>query len=74
MMESAMRKYRLNALDVVGRVLFVRDFPCRDDLEALEEGERTCRLHPVEIWDGARLVARLKKGNAPLATNDRTSL
>lgn len=69
-----MRVYRLNALDIAGRILFEREFRCRDDLEALAEGERTCSLHPVEVWDGARLVARLKLGNAALNAQDRTSL
>lgn len=69
-----MRTYRLNALDIAGRTLFVRECTCRDDLEALAEGERCCAIHPVEVWEGVRLVARLKQGNAPLNARDRTSL
>lgn len=69
-----MRLYRLNALDIAGGILFVREHHCRDDLAALAEGERICTLHPVEVWEGPRLVARLKRGNAPLDTRDRTSL
>lgn len=69
-----MRIYRLNSLDIAGRVLFERELNCRDDLEALCEGERSSKLHPVEIWDGARLVARVKVGNGPLTAKDRFSL
>lgn len=69
-----MRVYRLNALDIAGGILFMRNYRCRDDLEALAEGERICTLHQVEVWEGPRLVARLKRGNAPLDARDRTSL
>lgn len=69
-----MRTYQINALDISGRILFAQPFRCRDDLEALTEGERCSRLHPVEIRDGSRLVARVKLGNSPLNSGDRRSL
>lgn len=69
-----MRTYRIDALDIAGRVLFDREHHCQDDLEALAEGERCSKLHPVEIWEGERLVARVKVGNGALSAKDRYSL
>lgn len=69
-----MRTYRIHSLDIAGRITFARDIACRDDLDALAEGERYCADNALEIWDGARLVARVKRGNAPLDTQDHHSL
>ena len=69
-----MRRYRIYALDEAGRVARSHDFDCRDDLLALAEGERQSDANAVEVWEGARLVARVKPGNAPLDTQDSRSL
>jgi len=47
---------------------------CRDDLDALDEGVRRAGKSAVEVWHGARLVARVKLGNAPLNARDSRSL
>jgi hypothetical protein len=69
-----MRRYRIYALDEAGRVSQSHNFDCRDDLLALAEGERLSQANAVEVWEGARLVARVKPGNAPLDTQDNRSL
>jgi hypothetical protein len=67
-------EYRLYCLDPTGRVLSARDVVAHDDLSALQEAEDSCEKYAVEIWQGARRVARVKLGNAPLDTSDRMSL
>ena len=47
---------------------------CRDDLDALAEGVRKSVAHAIEIWQGRRLGARVKLGNAPLNSADRRYL
>ena len=47
---------------------------CRDDLDALDEAVRRAGKSAVEVWHGARLVARVKLGNAPLNARDPRSL
>jgi hypothetical protein len=53
---------------------FRRIWCCSDDLDALAEGVRRSRNSSVEIWHGARLVARVKLGNAPLDAGDTRCL
>ena len=47
---------------------------CGEDLDALAEGVRKSVAHAIEIWQGRRLVARVKLGNAPLNSADRRCL
>lgn len=68
-------EYRLHRLD--GRtqhIVSATELTARDDLDALAEAEKICQANTVEIWQGARCVARVKQGNAPLNESDRTSL
>ncbi len=67
-------EYRLYCLDGSGHVVSGRDIVVRDDLAALQEAENDCEKDAVEVWQGARLVARVKIGNAPLGPEDRMSL
>lgn len=69
-----MRNYRICSLDDVGRIFHAFELSCRDDLNALAEGERISEESAVEVWDGARLVARVKQGNAALNAQDSHSL
>lgn len=71
---GTLRTYRINSLDITGRIAFAHEIACRDDLDALAEGERCCADNALEIWDGARLVARIKQGNIPLNAQDHHSL
>jgi hypothetical protein len=69
-----MTSYSIHSLDDQGRVALSHAIRCRDDLDALSEGERRSVRHAVEIFHGSRLVARVKRGNAPLNTEDSHSL
>jgi hypothetical protein len=69
-----MKRYRICSLTEDGRVEALFHLACRDDLEALSECENICDESSIEIWDDARLVARIKAGNAALSVNDRQSL
>ncbi|MBA2590423.1 MAG: hypothetical protein H0U98_17570 [Alphaproteobacteria bacterium] len=68
-------QYRLYCLDAVTQLIVsATDLVARDDLDALKKAERLCEAHAIEIWQGARRVARVKKDNAPLNSEDRISL
>lgn len=69
-----MRHYRVYSLDPAGHIALAQDVQCQDDLEALSWAEQAAAHESVEVWQGARLVAKVKPGNAPLDGNDRTSL
>ena len=66
--------YSIHALDRQGGIALSEMLRCSDDLEALSAGIARSNFHAVEIWDGQRLVARVKLGNAPLETADARSL
>jgi hypothetical protein len=36
------------------------------DLDAIGEAERRSSTHTIEVWDGERVIARLRKRNMPL--------
>jgi hypothetical protein len=69
-----MHHYRFYSLDGDNRIVSARNMNCRDDLDALEAGEKASRLGSIEIWEGKRLVARIKQGNAPLDATDGACL
>jgi hypothetical protein len=69
-----LRTYRICILDNVGHTTLSRSLSCADDLAPLEEAERECIGHGVEVWLDARLVTRVKADNAPLDVTDRTCL
>ena len=67
-------EYRLYCLDEKDQIVSARNFLALDDLTALVEAEGACAKNAVELWQGARRVARVKLGNAPLDASDRMSL
>lgn len=69
-----MRSYRIYSLNAQGHICLAHEFQCRDDLDALAEGERLSDKSDVEVREGGRLVARVKCGNAPLDERDHQSL
>ncbi len=69
-----MRQFQIRFLDKLEVPVVVRAYTARDNLEALKEAERLCRSHTIEVWDGDRRIARVKKGHVPLVTEDRQSL
>ena len=66
-----MHIFELRFHDRLNVPIFKRTFLGRDDLTALAEAERLSATHTIEIWDGVRRVARVKKGNLPLTSIDR---
>jgi len=52
----------------------VQSIACKDDLAALAEAKRQAREQAVEIWQGQRFVARVKKDDEELNASDRQSL
>ena len=66
--------YSIHALDRQGEIALSQMVRCSDDLDAPSAGIEQSDMHAVEIWDGQRLVARVKLGNAPLDTADVHSL
>ncbi|MGZ5929410.1 MAG: hypothetical protein ACXWLX_09355 [Rhizomicrobium sp.] len=66
--------YSIHAFDQKGDVALSHIVRCNDDLDALSAGIRRSRTHAIEIWQDDRFVARVKLGNAPLATADACSL
>ena len=66
-----MKRSELRFLDRLDVVILMRAYCCADDLAALKEAEKQSITHTVEIWDGSRKVARVKKGNITLAPDDR---
>lgn len=69
-----MSNYSFRAHDRRGALALSQDLACKDDLDALAEGVRRSDSHAIEIFDGKRLVARVKQGNLPLDAMDRESL
>ena len=69
-----MKSYRVCFVTCEGRIDIAHEITCVDDFDALAEAERSAGKHAVEVWDGARLVARVKAENAPVAIEDRQSL
>jgi hypothetical protein len=69
-----MRHYRVYTLDPAGRIFLAQNVQCRDDLEALDWAEKAAGHDDLEVWDGSRLVARVKPEDAPLTAADHSSL
>ena len=70
-----MLEYKLYRLDSTAHhIICAKDLLARDDLDALREAEMICNESAVEIWQGTRCVARVKKDNAELNASDRSSL
>jgi hypothetical protein len=67
------KKFVFNFLDVSDEIMSARAYLGTDDLAALAEAERISGTHTIEIWEGNRKVARVKKGNAALSSADRLS-
>jgi hypothetical protein len=69
-----MQHYKVYALDRAGHVALAQEVECRDDLDALARAEQLASRASLEVWQGTRFVARIKPDNAPLTSDDRTSL
>jgi hypothetical protein len=59
LLESCMVGYKIYILDRTGRIGLAYDFKGADDSSVLEESKRHCDKSAIEIWQQARLVARI---------------
>jgi hypothetical protein len=66
--------YSFRSFDLQGAVARSQNLACRDDLEALAQGVLRSDKWSIEVWQGARMVARIKRGNTPLNAGDPHSL
>ncbi|MBN9546269.1 MAG: hypothetical protein J0I19_12405 [Alphaproteobacteria bacterium] len=66
-----MKSYQFRFLDKFDFVVVMRVETVPDDLDALAEAEKLSLTHTIEVWDGVRKVARVKKGNVPPVSMDR---
>jgi hypothetical protein len=66
-----MKLFHLHYLDRTNIVVLNRAYSARDELDALAEAQRRFSKHTIEVWEGDRKVARVKRGNLAPTTNDR---
>jgi hypothetical protein len=66
-----MKQFELRFLDRLDVVILVRAYMFHDDLGALDEAEKLSITHTIEVWEGSRRVARVKKGNVAFGPEDR---
>ena len=69
-----MNQHEFHLLDKLEVPAIDRAYLAHDDLAALKEAERLCKTHTIEVWQGDRRVAQVKKGNAALVSEDRPAL
>lgn len=69
-----MQKFEMRFLDRLQVAILRRDYAARDDLDALGEAQRLSSTHAIEVWQGTRRVALVKKNNGALNEHDRRSL
>jgi len=61
-----MKIFQLRYLSSSGAMVLNRTHAAQHELDAIGEAERRSFNHTIEVWDGERMVARVKKRNAPL--------
>jgi hypothetical protein len=48
-------------VDADNRVVGLHTIACKDDIAARARAKPLCAQHDIEIWEGSRRVARLRK-------------
>ena len=61
-------------LSEAGHIISTRDPFAHDALAGVREAAAVYERNTLEVWQGARRVARVNLGNAPLCASDRMSL
>ncbi len=69
-----MNQHKFLFLDERGQVLSTKDHLLRDDLDALDAARKLYGDHMIEVWHGARQIARVKIGDEALSACDRQAL
>jgi hypothetical protein len=57
-----MSDYNVYCIDNAGHIFWRHDYFAPDDAAALNSGRELCGPHDVEVWQGARFVARVAGG------------
>jgi hypothetical protein len=71
LLERQLQQYKFFFLDDRGHVFRSQDHLFQDDIAALEAGQRLKASHIIEIWQGAREVARVKPDGSALPHSGR---
>jgi hypothetical protein len=58
-------------VDADNRVVGLHTLSCRDDIAARAKAKPLCAQHDIEIWEGSRRVARLRRDGT---TVDHTAI
>jgi hypothetical protein len=66
-----MKLFQLHYLSRTNAVVLNHAHPARDDPDALAEAQRRSSTHTIEVWEGDRKVARIKRGNLPPRASGR---
>ncbi len=54
-----MSDYKLYCIGFDGHIEKRHDYHAPDDLTALDRAREICGPHEVEVWEGARMIARV---------------
>jgi hypothetical protein len=54
-----MQEYKIYCIGIDGCIERREDIHASDDLAALEQAQKICGPHEVEVWEGARFVTRV---------------
>ena len=65
-----MGQYRFDLLDLAGEIAQSQFYACADDLDALDKAETLSVRNAVDVWDGARRVLHIKRGNQMATPSD----
>ncbi len=60
-----MTTYRILRLKPDKNVLDFETFECSNDYSAIREAQRLASGEPVELWEDGRMVATVRKNDAP---------
>ena len=66
-----MKRFELRFYDRLDVFVLMRAYAGADDLAALAEARRLSATHTIEVWEGDRKVALVKKGHGALACTGR---
>ena len=65
-----MGRYRFDLIDPAGEIAQSQFHACADDLDALDKAESLSDRNAVDVWDGARRVLHVKRGNLMATPSD----
>jgi hypothetical protein len=66
-----MKHFELRFFDRLNVLVLRRAYLGPDDVSAFDEAVRLSKTHTIEVWEGPRKVAHVKKGNIASSFTDR---